>query len=263
LFSKWRPRLDGQKLRCGDLPTLESRREPNFSQHLLAEIRQTKETSMTLQSELDTFKSAWLERVGPETAKLVEEDNFSLQSLAAVALKAGDRFPAAILTDQLGRKVDLKVLTNDQSLIVTFFRGGWCPYCNLELRAYQKVLPEIEALGAKLIAVTPETPDNSLSTAEKNDLSFAVLSDTKGRLADALGIRFELSPAIRALYEKFGHDLPARNGDDRWSLPIPATFVVGKGGVIAFASVDADYRKRLDPGVAIDALRQFVKKSAA
>jgi peroxiredoxin len=218
---------------------------------------------MTLQSELDAFKSAWLERVGPETAKLVEEDNLSLQSLAAKALKAGDLFPPTILTDQLGRQVDLEVLTKAQPLIVTFYRGGWCPYCNLELRAYQKTLPEIEALGAKLVAVTPETPDNTLSTAEKNDLSFPVLSDSKGQLAEALGIRFELSPAIRALYQKFGHDLPNRNGDDRWSLPMPATFVVGKGGMIAFASVDPDYRKRLDPGVAVDALRQLARKSAA
>jgi peroxiredoxin len=128
---------------------------------------------MTLQSELDTFKSAWLERVGPDTAKLVDDDNVALQSLAAKALKAGDRFPAVVLTDQLGRKADLGVLASDQPLIVTFYRGGWCPYCNLELRAYQKALPEIEALGARLVAITPEAPDNTLSTAEKNDLSFS------------------------------------------------------------------------------------------
>lgn len=218
---------------------------------------------MTLQSKLDEFKSAWLERVAPETAKLVEEHNLSLQSLADGALRAGDRFPEAVLTDQLGRKVDLRALANAQPLIVTFYRGGWCPYCNLELRAYQNALSEIEALGAKIVAITPETPDNTLSTAEKNDLSFPVLSDVKGHLAEALGIRFELSPAIRALYEKAGHDLPTRNGDGRWSLPMPATFIVGKGGAIAFAWVDPDYRKRIDPATALDALRQLAKKSAA
>jgi peroxiredoxin len=85
----------------------------------------------------------------------------------------------------------------------------------------------------------------------------------KGHLAEALGIRFELSPAIRALYEKAGHDLPTRNGDGRWSLPMPATFIVGKGGAIAFAWVDPDYRKRIDPATALDALRQLAKKSAA
>lgn len=218
---------------------------------------------MSLQSELDSFKNAWLERVGPDTAKLVDQDNLALQALAAKALRAGDRFPAIVLMNQLGEELDLGMLANEQPLLVTFYRGGWCPYCNLELRAYQKALPEILALGARLVAITPETPDNSLSTAEKSDLSFPVLSDAKGLLSEALGIRFELSPAIQALYQKFGHDLPARNGDDRWSLPMPATFVVEKGGVIAFAFVDPDYRKRLEPDAAVDVLRSLAAKTAA
>jgi peroxiredoxin len=215
---------------------------------------------MTLQTELDTFKASWLNRVGPDIAQLVDDDHVALRSLAANAGKAGDRFPALVLEDQMGRAIDLGQLAATQPLIVTFYRGGWCPYCNLELRAYQKSLAEIEALGAKLIAVSPETPDNTISTAEKNDLAFPVLSDVKGRLADALGIRFELSPVIHALYQKFGHDLAARNGDDRWSLPMPATFVVAKGGVITHAAVDPDYRQRLDPAVAIEVLRQLTSK---
>lgn len=212
---------------------------------------------MSLQTELNTFKTSWLDRVGPDIAKLVDDDNAALQALAAKASKAGDRFPSVALVDQLGRHVDLAELMSAKPVIVTFYRGGWCPYCNLELRAFQKSLGEIDALGAELVAVSPETPDNTLSTAEKNDLSFSVLSDAKGRLADALGIRFELSPAIHALYQKFGHDLAVRNGDDRWALPMPATFVVAKGGIIAHASVDPDYRNRLDPAVAIGVLRQL------
>jgi len=165
------------------------------------------------------------------------------------------------LKDQTGAEIDVGALYADERLVVTFYRGGWCPYCNLELRAYQKRLAEIEALGARLIAVSPETPDNTLSTAEKNDLAFTVLSDAKGRLADALGVRFELSPAIRDLYAKFGHDLPVQNGDGRWSLPMPATFVVDKGGVIVQAFIDPDYRKRLDPAVVIETLRALSQAS--
>ena len=209
---------------------------------------------MTLQTELDTFKAAWTERVGPAIAQMMADDNAGLLPQAAQALKAGDRFPSVTLTDQLGRHVDLAALTAEGPLVVTFYRGGWCPYCNLELRAYQKALPDIERLGARLIAVTPETPDNALSTAEKNDLAFTVLSDGRGRLADALGIRFELSDAVKAYFVKAGHDLPARNGDDRWSLPMPATYVVEKGGRIALASVDPDYRRRLEPTAALAAL---------
>lgn len=209
---------------------------------------------MPLQTELDDFKATWTGRVGPAVAEMMEADNASLLPQAAKALKAGDRFPALTLPDQLGRPVDLAALAAAGPLVVTFYRGGWCPYCNLELRAYQKALPEIEHLGARLIAVTPESPDNALTTSEKNDLAFTVVSDARGRLADALGIRFELSEAVKAYFVKAGHDLPARNGDDRWSLPMPSTYVVEKGGRIALAFVDPDYRKRLDPAEAIAAL---------
>lgn len=212
---------------------------------------------MSLQTELDTFKASWTDRVGPDIANVVRDDNAMLQSLADRALKAGARFPHVVLPNQNGGRTDIGALTSSGPLVVTFYRGGWCPYCNLELRAYQKALPEITALGARLIAVSPETPDNTLSTAEKNALGFDVLSDAASQLADALGIRFELSPAIKALYQKFGHDLPSHNGDGQWSLPMPASYVVAKGGRIVLANVDADYRKRLDPAVAIEALQQL------
>lgn len=212
---------------------------------------------MSLQVELDSFKAAWLERVGAETARLVEDDNAALLPLAARSLGQGAQFPAVTLPNQNGVAVDLAAMAAESALIVTFYRGGWCPYCNLELRAYQQRLAEIAALGARLVAISPETPDNTLSTAEKNALAFDVLSDDRGRLADLLGIRFELSPAIRALYQKFGHDLPARNGDGRWSLPMPASYVVARGGRIVLASVDPDYRRRLDPAEAIAVLRDL------
>ncbi|MBS0243328.1 MAG: AhpC/TSA family protein [Proteobacteria bacterium] len=212
---------------------------------------------MSLQSELDAFKATWTERVGPAIAQMMSDDNSALLPLAARALKSGDPFPAATLADQLGRPVDLGSLFADGPMIVTFYRGGWCPYCNLELRAYQKLLPDIERLGARLVAITPETPDNALSTSEKNDLAFTVLSDDHGRLADALGIRFELSDAVKAYFVKAGHDLPARNGDDRWSLPMPATYVVEQGGRIALAHVDPDYRRRAEPSAVMAALQSL------
>lgn len=218
---------------------------------------------MALHNDLDAFKTAWLERVGPETARLVDDDNAALQSLADGARKAGALFPAATLVNQTGGLTDLGALMAQGPLVVTFYRGGWCPYCNLELRAYQSLLPDFAALGARLVAISPETPDNTLSTAEKNALAFDLLSDAKGQLADALGIRFELSDAVRALYQKFGHDLPARNGDDNWSLPMPATYVVARGGHIALANVDPDYRTRLDPALTLVALRDLAAARAA
>ena len=218
----------------------------------------------TLAPQLEAFKTAWAARAGAEIAGLVAADNRRLieSGLVDRALKEGAAFPPATLPDQLGRPVDLAALREKGPLVVVFYRGGWCPYCNLELRAYQQALPRIVAEGGALIAITPETPDNSLDTAQKNDLAFPVLSDANGALAAALGIRFELSEPIKALYAKFGHALPERNGDGSWTLPVPATYVVERDGRIAFAHVDPDYRSRAEPSAVVGALRRLRQASA-
>ena len=211
-----------------------------------------------LHSELDAFRTGWESRVGEAVAQMIAGDIEDLRATGILdrAAKAGDAFPStANLLDARGRPFDLNALLASQPTIVTFYRGGWCPYCNLELRAYQRRLASITAMGAALVAVSPERPDASLSTAEKNDLAFTVLSDVGGALASALGIRFTLSEAVRPYYEKAGHDLPERNGDGEWALPMPATFILDRGGRIARAFIEPDYRHRTDPDEAIAALR--------
>lgn len=218
---------------------------------------------MSLQTELDTFRAAWEGRVGAQITGLVAADNAALAASGQPgrAARTGSSFPSVVLPDQLGRPVDIADLAAEGPVVVTFYRGGWCPYCSLELRAWQKAMPELVRLGARLVAVSPETPDNALDTAEKNDLAFTVLSDSGGRLADALGIRFALSPEIKALYQKFGHDLPSHNGDGAWSLPMPATFVLARGGQIVLAEVDPDYRRRMEPATALAALGALVEEA--
>jgi peroxiredoxin len=218
---------------------------------------------MTLQTELETFKAGWEQRVGTANAALIADDIEVLRGsgfLAQVA-RPGDRWPTPTLIDAHGQPFDLARLTG-RPLVVTFYRGGWCPYCNMELRAYQARLADFGATGATLVAISPEAPDHSLSTAEKNDLAFPVLSDPGGQLAEALGIRFTLSDAVRPYYEKAGLDIPARNGTGTWDLPVPATFVVAADGTIAAAFVEPDYRKRTDPALALDALRQLGRDAA-
>jgi peroxiredoxin len=194
----------------------------------------------SLQAELDAFKATWMAKTPAGTAKTMSDDIRALRQSGILerALKAGSVFPALTVLGPRGEPVLLAELYRKTPLIVTFYRGGWCPYCNIELQAYQKLLPQIKELGGALLAVSPETPDNSLSTAEKNGLEFEVLSDTEGKLADALGVRFELTPVLQELYHKFGHELPERIGDGRWSLPMPATYVVQRGGRIALAHID-------------------------
>ncbi|QYU68071.1 SUMF1/EgtB/PvdO family nonheme iron enzyme [Leptolyngbya sp. 15MV] len=166
---------------------------------------------MGLQAELDTRRAEWEARVGAETARMIAEDIEALRRTGIVqrAAAAGDVFPDAPgLVDAHGAPFDLGALIARQPAIVTFYRGGWCPYCNMELRAFQAALPAMAAAGAALVAVTMELPDHSLSTVEKNALAFPVLSDPGGALAAALGIRFTLSETVRPFYEKAGHALP-------------------------------------------------------
>lgn len=217
---------------------------------------------MTLQTELTQFRTAWEARVGEEIARLIGGDIEDLRASGILdrAARAGDAFPAAPrLRDAHDQPFDLAALIATRPVVLTFYRGGWCPYCNLELRAWQARLAEIEALGAALVAVSPERPDHSLSTTEKNDLRFAVLSDIGGELASALGIRFTLSEAVRPFYEKAGHALPERNGDGDWALPMPASFVIARGGRIALAEIEPDYRRRMEPGAALDALHALTE----
>jgi peroxiredoxin len=219
---------------------------------------------MSLQSDLQTFQSSWRERVGDEVANLVgaANDRLATNGLLTRIRKAGDRFPDVVLPDHTGRPVRIADRLAAGPLVISFYRGGWCPYCNLELRAYDGALELLRLAGGDLIAVSPERPDNVSVTIGKNDLRFPVLSDTDGRLADALGIRFDMEDEIVALYRKFGHDLPTHNGDGRWSLPVPATYVVNRDGVIALAHIDPDYRNRLEPQEAIALLRRLNQVAA-
>ncbi len=173
------------------------------------------------------------------------------------ALKPGDLLPDVTLQDAHGADVSLRKLNARGGMIITFYRGGWCPYCNLELRAYQNILNEITSLGARLVAVSPEKPDHSLSTIEKNALAFPVLTDSENRLAKALGIAFELPSGLRQLFEGFGINLPELNAGTGWALPIPATFVVNAKGEIVLADIDPDYTRRLEPEDALAALRNY------
>jgi peroxiredoxin len=221
---------------------------------------------MALQAALAEFRSGWEARVGESIAKMIAGDIADLRASGILdrAVKAGQRFPATTnLRDANDKPFDLSALIATKPVVLTFYRGGWCPYCNLELRGYQALLDQFHALGAELVAVSPEQPDHSLSTSEKNGLAFTVLSDTGGTLASALGIRFTLSDAVKPFYEKAGHALPERNGDGAWALPMPATFVIARGGVVAQAFIEPDYRRRLDPAAALAALSSLAAKPAA
>ena len=217
---------------------------------------------MSLEAELDAFRSEFMAQVSPEIRDAMVRADMELvaSGITQRALKAGDRTPDFNLTDARGGHVRLKDLLAAGPVVLSFYRGGWCPYCNLELRALQQVLPKITQLGAKLVAVSPQTPNESLSTAEKNALAFPVLSDIGSTTAKSFGIAYDLAEELPPIFTRFGYALPDKNGDESWVLPIPATYVIDTDSTIALAFVDVDYSNRLDPAEILTALRSLSKE---
>lgn len=172
--------------------------------------------------------------------------------------KVGDVAPAFALQSASGHTVALAHLLAKGPVVVSFYRGEWCPFCDLELRAYQKVLPEFEARGATLVAISPQSLNKSRATAEGRSLGFEVLSDRGNAVAKAYGIAFSMNAAEQELHKAFGADLPTINAAADWDIPVPATFVVDRSGRIAWAHVDSNYTARAEPSDvlrALDALR--------
>lgn len=212
---------------------------------------------MSLQQEISDFIADFKTKVPADVATIMAEatNQLTASGIAERALKVGEKVDLPPLKNQKGEDVALSGLLQDGPLVLVFYRGGWCPYCNLELRAYQRELADIQAAGASLIAVTPEQPDSSLTTQEKNELSFDVLTDRDFVLSDAFGLTFDLAETLVPIYDGFGINLPAANGEDAWRLPLPATYVIDRDGTVKLAFVDADYTKRLEPSEVIKVLK--------
>ena len=213
---------------------------------------------MSLKDELDKLRAASAQKFPPETLAVMQGATKDLiaSGIAEQSASEGSAAPDFSLPNAHGEPVASEALWDDGPAVVSFYRGGWCPYCNIELKALQDRLPEIEALGARLVAITPETPDKALTTQEKNEIGFDVLSDDGNRVASAFGLTFRLPDAVNELYKGFGIDLETSNGEASQTLPVPATFVIGKGGKVLKAFVDADYTRRAEPDEIVEALKE-------
>jgi len=177
--------------------------------------------------------------------------------IAERALAAGNDAVDFTLPNARGEQVSSEALRQQGPIVVSFYRGGWCPYCGLELKALQSVNAEIEALGARLIAISPQLPDESLSTAEKNQLEFEVLSDVNSKVADQYGLTFSLDEDLRPIYKNWGADVAVVNDDPDCKLPLPATYVISQDGKIVHSFVEEDYTERLEPDEILNALRDL------
>ncbi len=224
---------------------------------------------MTLQSKLDAFKADFeagkppynvpysvIETMHRATAELIAS------GAAQKALNAGDKLPVFTLSDPDGNPVSSADLLAHGPLVISFYRGVWCPYCNMELQALQETLPQFEALGAKLVAISPQNPVNSRKSVRQNNLTFPILSDPHNDVAASFGLRFEMQDYLIDLYKSLKNDLPAFNGDASWTLPMPARYVVGQDGVILYAEVNPDYTRRPEPEDMLPALRRAATHTA-
>jgi peroxiredoxin len=225
---------------------------------------------MVLQDRLDAFKAdfeagkppynispAMVARMHRATAELIASGQ------ASRVRKAGDKAPSFVLNDAEGHPVSSAELLARGPLVLTFYRGVWCPYCNMELSALQSALPEITARGASLVAISPQTQPNSRKSIRQNKLTFPLLNDVRGAVSDMFGLRFALSDDLIDLYKSLKNDLPSFNADPAWTLPMPARYVIGTDGVIAYAEVNPDYTKRPDPSELLPVLDRLAARRAA
>ena len=179
------------------------------------------------------------------------------------ALKVGDRAPEFTLPDVDGTLVSSHALLAKGPLVVTFYRGAWCPYCNLDLSALEESRSEIESRGASLVAISQQTAANSRKSQRQNGLKFPILGDHGGIIAAEFGVRWTLPDYLRVVQKGLGADLTQFNGEDSWTLPMPARYVIAQDGRIAYAEVNADYTRRPEPSAVFPILEQLGRRQVA
>lgn len=173
----------------------------------------------------------------------------------AKGLEIGALAPDFTLPNALGKNISLSQLLKSSIVILKFYRGEWCPICNLDLQEIQKYLPQIEALGATVLAISPQKPDDALTAIEKNNLSFEVLSDVNQEVIEVFKLQFDPGDD----YHK-RRDLTLLNGNGSKSLPVPATFIINSNQIIEAAHVEANYTERMEPSEIIEVLKNLSNK---
>tara|TARA_R110002060_G_scaffold23089_3_gene31231 strand:+ start:723 stop:1373 length:651 start_codon:yes stop_codon:yes gene_type:complete len=212
---------------------------------------------MNLKAQIDAYNVQKEANLPTEVLALMNTTNEELiaQHIRDNALQVGQKVKNFSLLNHRGESTELATLLTQGPVIVSFYRGAWCPYCNLELKALNDYLPQFKAKNAQLIAISPQLPDETLSTAQKNALEFDVLSDVSNTIASQFGLLFTLDERIQKLYTGFGIDFEHYYGDKSFKLPLPATYVINQNGIITYAFISEDYTLRAEPENVLAALQ--------
>ena len=204
-----------------------------------------KKWKKSLKDEFDAFQAR---NMSPEAAATFARLIQNLRDLGAgKGLNIGDKAPDFTLDDATGKPVTLSKELTKGPVIIVFYRGEWCPYCNLQLKAYERIMNEIKTAGAQLIAISPQTPDHSLSMQEKHELSFSVLSDTNNKTAENYNLKYKLPDFQQAIQKRSGIELNQYNGDPTFELPVTATYIIDKSGIVIAGASDVNHRTRMEP----------------
>jgi peroxiredoxin len=217
---------------------------------------------MSLEDELSKIRAAAKDDAQLQAAYQDLLSRLDRAETGARALKPGDAIPAFLLPDAEGRLVASDDLLARGSLVINFFRGNWCPYCRQTLKALEAVLPEIEAAGGQLVALTPDTGHHLADTRRDQRLSYAILSDVDGTVGLQFGVLFRAPAAYREVLAGYGIDLAERHGNDGGFIPLPATYVVDRDGIVRYAFVDIDFTRRAEPSAVVAALKHISDDSA-
>jgi len=214
---------------------------------------------MLLKDEIKNMQEAMLPQMPEDVLKLLlgNIEKLVKSGIAERTLNVGDEIPQINLPNAVGKTIDVNSMLKDGPVVISFYRGAWCPYCNLELKALQQALPEIKSLDAQLIAISPNTPDNSISSIEKHGLEFEVLTDAGNKIAKEFKLVFNLAEELHPIFQQFNFDIPKYNGDESWELPIPATYIIDTDGRIVHSFVNADYTQRMEPTDIISKLKEL------
>ena len=204
---------------------------------------------MSLKAQIDAFNVQKEANLPADVLALMNTTNEELiaQHIKNNAQQVGDKVENFTLANHLGKNVELVDLLKKGPVVISFYRGAWCPYCNLELKALNDYLPQFKTKSAQLVAISPQLPDQTLTTAQKNELEFDVLSDVGNKVAQQFGLLFTLDKRIQELYTGFGIDFEHTYGDKTYQLPLPATYVINQEGVITYAFLNEDYTLRAEP----------------
>jgi len=205
---------------------------------------------MSLEDLLSEYKRGSRQGLAEEKRRVLEEHvrQLQLSGIASTVLKVGSKAPNFALLDHRGDEWELAAALACGPVVLKFYRGTWCPYCNIELRAYQLKLTEIRQRGAAFVAISPEKPDFSQAFIAKEQIEFPVLTDSMNVVAQQFGLVFVVDEALQQLMREFGNSLPEKNGDFSWTLPLPGTFVISSGGRIEYSFAEPDFTIRADPG---------------